>query len=116
MRDVTGRKLMKTSVAAALGASVVGAASGDDSETAAPTVKGDLKRFSLTAFGAEATGPYVFEDGSFLYSLQHPSRDNPEPFDRAGIGYVSTWRTRSTSPTRNRCANWAGCASTVTAT
>jgi secreted PhoX family phosphatase len=89
MRDVTRRNLMKTSVAAALGASVVGAASGEDSETTAPTVKGDLKRFSSMAFGAEATGPYVFEDGSFLYSLQHPSRDNPEPFDRAGIGYVS---------------------------
>jgi secreted PhoX family phosphatase len=82
---------MRTSVAAALGATVVGTASADeDRETAAaPMVKGDLKRFSSTAFGAEATGPYVFEDGSFLYSLQHPSRDNPSPYDRAGIGYVS---------------------------
>jgi len=80
---------MKASVAAALGASVVGTASGENTETPAPTVRGDLERFSSAAFGAEATGPYVFEDGSFLYSLQHPSRDNPAPFDRAGVGYVS---------------------------
>ena len=91
MRDISRRNLMKTSVAATLGASVVGVASAEnrDQETAAPTVRGDLKRFSSTAFGAEATGPYVFDDGSFLYSLQHPSRANPAPYDRAGIGYAS---------------------------
>jgi len=90
MRDISRRNLMATSVAAALGASAVGVASGDDEDTDdAPFVAGNLKRFSSTAFGAEATGPCVFEDGSFLYSLQHPSRDNPAPYDRAGIGYVS---------------------------
>jgi len=90
MVEFTRRKLMSTSVAAALGASVSGVAVAqtDDSDTpGAPSVKGDLKRFSTTALGAEVTGPYVFEDGSLLYSLQHPSRDNPAPFDKSGIGY-----------------------------
>ncbi len=86
---------MQTSAAAALGASVAGLASGDVSESdtpGAPSVKGALKRFSSTALGAEVTGPYVFEDGALLYSLQHPSRDNPAPFDRAGIGYFKNFR------------------------
>jgi secreted PhoX family phosphatase len=50
-------------------------------------VKGEIKRFSTTTFGAEVTGPFVFEDASLLYSVQHPSRGNPEPYDRAGVGY-----------------------------
>jgi secreted PhoX family phosphatase len=82
---------MASSVAAALGASVAGSASGEPPEDGntphAPMVKGELKRFSSTAFGAEVTGPFVFADGTPLYSLQHPSRDNLSPFDKAGIGY-----------------------------
>jgi secreted PhoX family phosphatase len=93
MVDLSRRSLMEKSVAAAVGASVIGVASADEVDETdtpgAPSVKGGLKRFSTTAFGAEVTGPFVFEDGSLLYSLQHPSRDNPEPFDRAGIGYFS---------------------------
>jgi len=92
MVDITRRSLMKTSVAAALGASVAGVASADVEETdtpGAPSVEGDLKRFSTTAFGAEVTGPFVFEDGSLLYSLQHPSGDNPGKFGRAAVGYFS---------------------------
>nr|WP_246310195.1 alkaline phosphatase PhoX [Halobaculum halophilum] len=84
---------MGTSVAAALGASVTGVASADEVEESdtpgAPSVRGELKRFSTTAFGAEVTGPFVFADGSLLYSLQHPSEENPEPYDRAGVGYFS---------------------------
>jgi secreted PhoX family phosphatase len=84
---------MATSVAAALGASVAGLASAEEvpeSDTpGAPSVKGSLKRFSTTAFGAEVTGPFVFEDGSLLYSLQHPEGENPEPFNRAAVGYFS---------------------------
>jgi secreted PhoX family phosphatase len=91
MVEFTRRNLMTTSVAAALGASVAGVAAAepnDDADTpGAPSVRGDIKRFSTTALGAEVTGPFVFDDGTLLYSLQHPSRDNPEPFDRAGIGY-----------------------------
>ena len=95
---------MRTSVAAAVGAGVAGVASAekdrdsretdnDDTQTeGAPSVVGDLKRFSTTAFGAEMTGPFVFEDGSLLHSLQHPSRDNPEPWNRAGIGYYRDFR------------------------
>jgi secreted PhoX family phosphatase len=91
--DFTRRNLMATSLAATLGASVVGVASADEVEETdtpgAPSVKGSLKRFSTTAFGAEVTGPFVFEDGTPLYSLQHPSRENLAPFDKAGIGYFS---------------------------
>ena len=87
---------MATSVAAALGASVAGAASAKEvpeSNTAgAPSVKGSLKRFATTAFGAEVTGPFVFEDGSLLYSLQHPSEENGKPFGRAAVGYFSGFR------------------------
>jgi secreted PhoX family phosphatase len=96
MVEFTRRNLMRTSVAAALGASVVGVASGEHSEEVeesdtpgAPSVRGSLKRFSTTAYGAEVTGPFVFEDGGLLYSLQHPSEENPAPFDRAGVGYFS---------------------------
>ncbi|MDS0292819.1 alkaline phosphatase PhoX [Halogeometricum luteum] len=96
MVDFTRRKLMATSVAATLGASVAGVASAQDAEEVeetdtpgAPSVKGSLKRFSTTAFGAEVTGPFVFRDGGLLYSLQHPSEENPEPFGRAGVGYFS---------------------------
>jgi len=92
MVDLTRRNLMATSVAAALGASVAGVASAEVSESdtpSAPSVRGDLKRFSTAAFGAEVTGPFVFEDGSLLYSLQHPSGDNPGKFGRAAVGYFS---------------------------
>jgi secreted PhoX family phosphatase len=96
MVDLTRRTLMATSTAAALGASVAGVAGASESEIAegdtpgAPSVKGSLKRFSTTAFGAEVTGPFVFEDGSLLYSLQHPNTEvNAEPFDRAAVGYFS---------------------------
>jgi secreted PhoX family phosphatase len=81
---------MATSVAASLGASVGGAGvvAADDTDTpGAPSVRGSLTRLSSTAFGAEVTGPFVFQDGSLLYSLQHPSRDNPAPYDKAGVGY-----------------------------
>jgi secreted PhoX family phosphatase len=95
MVDLTRRSLLATSTAAALGASVAGVASASDSEISegdtpgAPSVEGSLKRLSTTAFGAEVTGPFVFEDGSLLYSLQHPEEANPEPFGRAAVGYFS---------------------------
>ncbi|WP_435067097.1 alkaline phosphatase PhoX [Haloplanus sp. C73] len=93
MVDLTRRSLMATSVAAALGASVTGVASAaevPESDTpGAPSVQGELKRLSTTAFGAEVTGPFVFDDGSLLYSLQHPEGSNPEPFGRAAVGYFS---------------------------
>ena len=98
MSDDSGfsrRTLMKASTAAALGASVAGVASGDPDESdtdAAPRVKGKLDRFSTTALGAEVTGPYVFDDGTLLYSLQHPSHDNPAPYDKGGIGYVKGFK------------------------
>ncbi|MBX0305858.1 alkaline phosphatase PhoX [Haloarcula salinisoli] len=93
MVDLTRRNLLASSVAAALGASAVGLASGDEvpeSDTpGAPSVQGSLKRFLTTAYGAEVTGPFVFEDGGLLYSLQHPSEENPEPYGRASVGYFS---------------------------
>ncbi|GCF12345.1 hypothetical protein Harman_02800 [Haloarcula mannanilytica] len=93
MVDFTRRQVLSQSVAAALGASVIGVSSGEEVEESdtpgAPSVKGELKRLSTTAFGAEVTGPFVFEDGSLLYSLQHPEGENPEPFGRAAVGYFS---------------------------
>ncbi|MEF8842309.1 MAG: alkaline phosphatase PhoX [Haloarculaceae archaeon] len=97
--DLSRRNLMRTSVAAAVGAGVAGVASAekdregretdnDDTQTeGAPSVVGELKRFSTTAFGCEMTGPFVFEDGSMLHSVQHPDTSNPAPFDKGGIGY-----------------------------
>ncbi|MFB6163009.1 MAG: alkaline phosphatase PhoX [Halococcoides sp.] len=91
MVDLTRRNLMASSVAAAVGASVAGVASASDADTpGAPSVRGSIKRFSTTAYGAEVTGPFVFEDGSLLYSLQHPDPEaNSSPFDRGGVGYFS---------------------------
>jgi len=93
MVEFTRRNLMATSVAAALGASVSGVASAappeDKNTPRAPLVKGELKRFSSTALGAEVTGPFVFADGTPLFSLQHPSRDNPAPYNKSGIGYFN---------------------------
>jgi secreted PhoX family phosphatase len=99
---------MESSLAAALGASVVGVATGSETEiperdtVGAPGVVGSIKRLSTTAFGAEVTGPFVFENGNLLYSLQHPAtgqrgdgfvnggaKANESPYDRAGVGYFS---------------------------
>jgi secreted PhoX family phosphatase len=91
MVDFTRRTLMETSMAAALGASVAGTASAeehDEDTENAPWVKGDLKRFATTALGAEVTGPFVTQSGTLIFSLQHPSRSNPAPFNTGGIGYV----------------------------
>jgi secreted PhoX family phosphatase len=91
MVEFTRRTLMATSVAATLGASVAGVATGtetDEDTPNAPSVRGDLKRFATTALGAEVTGPFVTEGGTLIFSLQHPSRENPPPFNSGGIGYV----------------------------
>lgn len=98
--DLPRRTLMKTSVAAAVGAGATRVAAAqkdrDSRETdsadtltegAPGTVVGDLKRFSTTAFGAEMTGPFVLADGTLLHSIQHPSRENPTPWNTAGVGY-----------------------------
>jgi secreted PhoX family phosphatase len=84
------RNLMATSVAAAAGAATLGVASAqeDDDTRNAPWVDGDLERFATTAFGAEVTGPFVTGTNELFFSLQHPSRENPAPFDRAGVGVV----------------------------
>ena len=95
MVELTRRNLMATSVAAALGASVAGAgvASAQEEEDGdtpgAPNVKGTIERFASTALGAEVTGPEVTNGGTLFFSLQHPSRENPAPFNSGGIGYVS---------------------------
>jgi secreted PhoX family phosphatase len=92
MTEFTRRNLMETSVAAALGASVAGVASGaeeEDGDTAlAPSVEGEIERLATTALGAEVTGPFVTGSGTLIFSLQHPSRRNPAPFNKGGIGYV----------------------------
>lgn len=92
MPEFTRRNLMATTAAAALGASVAGVATAADEDTDtpnAPSVRGTLERFASTALGAEVTGPEVTAGGSLFFSLQHPSRENPAPFDKGGVGYVA---------------------------
>ncbi|WP_049928735.1 alkaline phosphatase PhoX [Halopiger goleimassiliensis] len=91
MVEFTRRTLMASSVAAAVGAGTVGLAGAtDDPEEhdtlEAPYVEGNIDRFSTTAFGAEVTGPFVFDTGELLYSLQGPHDGNVEPFDTGGVG------------------------------
>ncbi|PSP49677.1 cell surface protein, partial [Halobacteriales archaeon QH_7_69_31] len=93
------RTLMTASVAAAVGAGAAGRVAAqkdrdereidpDDTLTeGAPSVVGDLKRFSTTAFGAEMTGAYVMNDGTLFHSVQHPHRENPDPWNKGGLGY-----------------------------
>lgn len=92
MVDLTRRRLMASSVAVGLGASVPNAALAQEEEDEdtpkAPYVRGEIERFATTAFGAEVTGPFVTQNGTLIFSLQHPSRENPAPFNRGGIGYV----------------------------
>ncbi|RDI72287.1 alkaline phosphatase PhoX [Halopelagius longus] len=96
MVDFSRRQLMATSVAASVGASVAGGVvSGEEEDTDtdnAPSVDGEIKRFASTALGAEVTGPFVLPGGTLLFSLQHPSRENPEPFNSGGIGYVQGYQ------------------------
>jgi secreted PhoX family phosphatase len=92
MVEFTRRNLMATSAAAALGASVSGfttaADVADEDTPEAPYVQGEIERFATTALGAEVTGPEVTAGGTLFFSLQHPSRKNPQPFNAGGIGYV----------------------------
>ena len=82
---------MATSVAASLGASVSGIASAREDEDGdtenAPYVRGKIERLAHVPLGAEMTGPFV-TGGTLIFSVQHPSRGNPAPFDRGSIGYV----------------------------
>jgi len=89
--EFTRRRLMETSLAATLGASVA-AADGDGDTEGAPSVDGELQRFASTALGAEVTGPCVLDDGTLLFSLQHPSRENRPPYDTAAVGYFEGFR------------------------
>jgi len=88
MVEFTRRQLLGSSAAAAIGLSAIGTASAadDDDTPNAPWVDGEIKRFSTTALGAEVTGPEVTDAGELLFSLQHPSRDNPKPFDKGAVG------------------------------
>lgn len=100
MVEFTRRTLMATATAAALGASVSSAATAEteDGDTPlAPTSKGQIERFATTALGAESTGPFVTQGGTLIFSLQHPSRSNPAPFNRGGIGYVKGYNFDSNS-------------------
>lgn len=51
----------------------------------APYVKGELKRYATTAYGAEMTGPFVLPNGNPVFSLQHPSQHNKPPFHMGGV-------------------------------
>ncbi|WP_321576091.1 alkaline phosphatase PhoX [Halosolutus gelatinilyticus] len=99
MVEFTRRTLIETSVASAIGSGFVGTASARGDEEwedpptgGAPVVKGRIGRLAHTALGAEVTGPFVFDNGEMLFSLQHPSTDNPEPFGTAGVGWLAGHR------------------------
>ncbi|SEW02595.1 alkaline phosphatase PhoX [Natrinema salifodinae] len=97
MVEFTRRTLIASSAAAAMGIGAVGAASANDrpdehDTPAAPYIEGSIDRLSTTAFGAEVTGPFVFETGELLYSLQGPSDDNPEPFNEGGVGVIDDFQ------------------------
>ncbi|WP_320443088.1 alkaline phosphatase PhoX [Halosolutus halophilus] len=102
MVEFTRRTLIETSVASAVGSGfvdVAGAQNDDEWEDSptggAPMVKGRIDRLAHTALGAEVTGPFVFENGEMLFSLQHPSTDNRPPFGTAGVGWLAGHRFES---------------------
>ncbi|WP_408959341.1 alkaline phosphatase PhoX [Natrinema sp. 74] len=97
MVEFTRRTLIASSAAAAVGAGTAGLAGAatdpEEHDTLeAPYVKGNIDRFSTTAFGAEVTGPFVFDTGELLYSLQGPHTDNLEPFNTGGVGIFDDFR------------------------
>ncbi|MFB6281570.1 MAG: alkaline phosphatase PhoX [Haloferacaceae archaeon] len=103
MVELNRRQLMRASVAAAVGAGVSGVTSAQRGGTgSSPTVRGELKRFATTAYGAEVTGPFVLDGGQLIFSLQHPTdpdeADGPVPvrndeeFRDGAIGYVEGFR------------------------
>ena len=52
----------------------------------------DLKRLAIGPHGAETTGGVWNSDHSALFfNIQHPSEDNPEPFNRASTIVLSGW-------------------------
>ena len=53
----------------------------------------DLERFAIGAPGCETTGPDFTPDyNSYFFNLQHPSGDNPEPFNRATTVVVTGFK------------------------
>ncbi|MDH5216398.1 MAG: hypothetical protein OEX19_01785, partial [Gammaproteobacteria bacterium] len=58
------------------------------SDTGTVTNSAQLVRLATLPLGAELTGLFVNTPGDLFFNVQHPSRDNPPPFDRAAIGVV----------------------------
>ncbi|MFB6157113.1 MAG: alkaline phosphatase PhoX, partial [Haloferacaceae archaeon] len=97
MPEFSRRQLISSAAAAAaMGAAGVGTASGanDGKGGNAPFIDGEAKLFATTALGAEVTGPFVFDTGEVLFSLQHPSTDNPAEYSKGAIGVVEGHRFR----------------------
>lgn len=52
-----------------------------------------LERFAIGAPGCETTGPdFTTDFNSYFFNLQHPSGDNPEPYNRATTVVVTGFR------------------------
>jgi secreted PhoX family phosphatase len=47
-----------------------------------PTLK-DVKRFCVAPYGAETTGVIFLPDNSMIINIQHPDRNNPQPFNKS---------------------------------
>jgi secreted PhoX family phosphatase len=95
MPDFTRRTLLSSTAAAAAAGlgGIPSVAADSDADTNAPYIDGDVELFATTALGAEVTGPFVFETDELLFSLQHPSTDNPAPYDKGAIGVVENYTT-----------------------
>jgi secreted PhoX family phosphatase len=92
MPDFTRRQLISSTAAAvAIGSAGVGGATQEDG-SGAPFIDGEADLFATTALGAEVTGPFMFDTNELLFSLQHPSTDNPEPYAKGAIGVVEGHR------------------------
>ena len=65
------------------------------SEAGAKTGPSQLVRLATLPLGAELTGLFVNSQGELFFNVQHPSRDNPPPFNRAAIGVVDNLNIHS---------------------
>ena len=52
------------------------------------TDSSQLVRLATLPLGSELTGLFANSQGDLFFNVQHPSRDNPPPFNRAAIGVV----------------------------
>lgn len=82
---LTRRELLELAAVLSLGKSPEesSTADGHDDEDG-PT----LNRFATTVTGAEITGLFLTDDGNLFFNVQHPDRDNDDPYNKGTVGAV----------------------------